>query len=171
MTWNLKHPAPLLAALLGALAFPAGAQTLEYSPEATETCLQDGRAADCIGASAKVCIEAPDGYTTVGMGYCLDQELKWWDARLNEVYGRLREADRADDAEMKELSSNIPEKAPALRDMQRAWIPFRDALCDYERVQWGGGSGSGPATLQCLMEETARQTLRLEARMRMYEER
>ena len=57
----------------------------------------------------------------------------------------------------------LPKQAEALRDMQRAWITFRDAACDYERSQWGGGTGGGPATLACLMRMTGEQALLLGA--------
>lgn len=50
----------------------------------------------------------------------------------------------------------------ALRNMQRAWINYRDAGCLYEQAQWFGGTGGGPATMACHMHETARQTLVLE---------
>ena len=46
--------------------------------------------------------------------------------------------------------------------MQRAWIGWRDATCDYERAQWGGGTGGGPATVACLMRLTGEQALYLE---------
>ena len=55
--------------------------------------------------------------------------------------------------------------AVALRAMQRAWIGFRDATCDYERSLWGGGTGGGPATAACLMRMTGEQTLYLERMM------
>ena len=154
-----------VAAAALVLCLPAFAQDLAFSPEATETCLADGGGAECIGLSAGLCTDSPDGYTTVGMGFCYGEEWRWWDARLNDVYGRLMAVEAADDAEMKEIGASAPEKAPALRDLQRAWIPYRDALCDYERVQWGGGTGQGPATAACLMQETGRQVLLLEGRL------
>ncbi len=153
------------------LAGPGLAQDLpEFSPAATEACLVG--AADlpmmeaCVGASANACMESNSmGYTTVGMGYCFDQERAFWDGRLNAAYGQVMAKDKALDAEMASLDSAAPSLAEALRAMQRAWIPFRDASCDYERAQWGGGTGGGPATLSCLMYETARQALVLEIRL------
>jgi len=55
-----------------------------------------------------------------------------------------------------------PAQAEALRDMQRAWIAFRDATCTYEASQWSGGTGQGPAYEGCVMRMTAEQTLYLE---------
>lgn len=155
-----------LACLL-ALALPAAAQELSFDIRHTRACL-DRAGADaegqraCVGTSANRCMDAtPMGSTTVGMGGCIDRELQWWDARLNAAYQRLMARERADDAQFQGMAS-VPPKAPALRDMQRAWIPFRDATCAYERSWWGGGTGGGPATLGCLLRMTAEQTLYLE---------
>ena len=152
--------------MAGAVAGPAAAQDLRFDIGNTLACLD--RAADsyqqaaCIGTAANVCINATgDGGTTVGMGGCISFELEYWDGRLNDSYRRLRSKERADDA----FNAGMPgavSQADALRDMQRAWIPYRDATCDYERSQWGGGTGAGPATLGCLMRLTGEQTLYLE---------
>lgn len=147
---------------------PASAQDMVFSPSETETCLaglgegQDAEA--CVGESARVCMEINEGgYSTVGIGACLNRELEYWDARLNAAYHQVRKSAKATDAEMKEIGSSVASQADALRDMQRAWITFRDAACDYERSLWGGGTGGGPATVACHMQHTARQTMYLEA--------
>lgn len=147
----------------------AFAQDLPFSPAQTEACLaQAGDGVErqvCIGLSASACINTPDGYTTVGMSTCLGRELEYWDGRLNAAYGALREIEEAGDAEMAELGSAAPKMAPALQEMQRAWIAFRDASCFYEVTQWGGGTGAGPAANQCAMKLTALQAFELERRL------
>ena len=155
--------APLLA--LALLAGPAAAQDIDYSDTVTAECLAKAEEYDdkraCIGRSANLCMEAPGGSSTYGMGGCLDGELSFWDALLNENYrARMAQAKSADAAETQD---HLAIQAEALRDMQRAWITFRDAACDYERSQWGGGTGGGPATLACLMQLTGEQALRLGA--------
>ncbi len=115
--------------------------------------------------------ENQQGETTVGMGFCLSQEWGWWDARLNAAYGALMARHSANDAQSKTDGFEAPPVAPALRDMQRAWIAWRDASCDYERVQWSGGSGGGPATVACLMRLTGEQALALEAQIGIMEGR
>lgn len=159
----------VLAALFLALpaGLPASAQDLSFSPQATENCFAAGGLGDtCIGASAQACmVENEGGYSTVVMGFCFDSELTYWDGVLNAVYGALREKLAAVDDESAELDAAAPSSAGALREMQRAWISYRDRRCDYERSLWGGGTGGGPAQLACLMSQTARQALYLEEQL------
>ena len=100
------------------------------------------------------------------MGGCLSREADFWDARLNQVYDGLMRAEQAFDAENAAAGLAVAKAADALQGMQRAWIAFRDAACAYEASQWGGGTGAGPATAECLMRTTAEQSLRLETRLR-----
>ena len=160
----------LVAAI--ALAGAAQAQDLRFDIVDTLACLDRAEgphaAAGCVGAAAEACIGATDlGGTTVGMGGCIDLELSYWDDRLNAAYRALRAKERAEDAEMAGMPG-AASQADALRAMQRAWIPFRDATCDYERAQWGGGTGGGPAALGCLMRLTGQQALYLESMMVEY---
>jgi len=148
----------------------AAAQDLAFDPGATVDCLEQadwtgGPPYDCVGEAANQCMATADGSTTVGMGFCMDAEWQWWDARLNRVYGELMQQNKATDAEMMSIGATVPSLAENLKAMQRAWIPFRDAACDYEMAQWGGGTGQGPALVGCLMMETGRQTLSMEARL------
>ncbi len=149
---------------------PTSAQELAFDTVATESCLSEARdlsaQQNCIGRSAEACIGTPDGSTTVGMGFCYSEEATYWDTRLNGAFASLRAAERALMEEMKEIGATVPDTVSALRDMQRAWIGYRDASCSYEYSTWGGGTGGGPAISSCLMHETARQTLLLEARLR-----
>lgn len=164
------RPALGTVALLAALAAgQAAAQAPEFDPAETEACLAEPETAagktHCVGLSAVACMAVGDGQTTVGMGYCLDRERAFWDARLNDVYGRLMAIERAQEAEMAELGASVPSAATALRDMQRTWIAYRDAACAYEATQWGGGTGAGPAAMGCLMTLTGHQALALETRL------
>ncbi|KMW56504.1 hypothetical protein AIOL_001458 [Candidatus Rhodobacter oscarellae] len=80
------------------------------------------------------------------------------------MYRELRAQERREDASGG-TPKGAPRQADLLRDMQRAWITFRDRTCDYERAQWGGGTGGGPAYTNCLMVQTAKQTIYLEQAM------
>ena len=157
--------APLMVLLAGSVA----AQEIPFSAQLTESCL--ARAADpgareaCVGRSADACIHTPDGETTVGMGFCLGKEANVWDGRLNAAYAALMTMETAVETELKAMGSAAPSPAVALRQMQRAWIAWRDAACAYEVSQWGGGTGGGPAAAECVMQLTARQALALEERL------
>jgi uncharacterized protein YecT (DUF1311 family) len=153
-----------MAALLAvAPAVPAAAQdALVFDIGATAACVAGGGGRDCIGLASAACMQVGPGGTTAGISGCLERELDWWDARLNAAYGALMARDRAADAEMKRLGAAAPSQAEALRAMQRAWIAWRDTTCDYERAQWGGGTGGGPATHACLVQRTGEQALYLE---------
>ena len=116
----------------------------------------------CIGMSANACMEnSPEGFTTIGMMECIDNERVYWDGQLNQTYKLLKDAYKPQDAELDSLQSSAPRMVPALRDMQRSWITYRDATCDFEQSQWGGGSGGGPAVLSCMLRLTANQSIYL----------
>lgn len=158
----------LTASVFAAAGATASAQEVTFSMDATLTCLenmsefQDPRS--CYSNSANACMEAtPGGWSTVGMGACLNKEYEYWDARLNAAYVKVRDMRRKADKELGDIGSSAPKQADALLAMQRAWIAYRDATCDYERSHWGGGTGGGPATLSCLLYLTAEQTHYLEA--------
>ena len=157
----------VLQGIVGALFWAGGAvaQDLVYGDDGTEACLSQAEGTarlDCVGLSAAACMtDTPDGETTVGMGGCLDSEYRYWDGQLNKAYGKLMAMYEANDAEAKAGGWNAPEQVAPLKAMQRAWIAYRDARCDFERAKWGGGTGGGPATAECLMRTTAEQTLLL----------
>lgn len=168
-----------IAAIAGSLFLPVAGkaqdQDFKMRLEFAEQCLEGKAGADryaCVGLAANDCQEINEGGgTTVGMGYCINRELEWWDGRLNAAYGELSARETADDAEAKSGGWSVPEKLPALKEMQRKWIAYRDALCEHEAVQWGGGTGSGPAYLACLMAETARQSFVLHDRLDYFGDR
>lgn len=148
------------------VASPAAAQVLVYDFSHTWTCVGQAEAwqdkVACIGISANLCMEdTPGGFSTVGMGSCLDREFQDWDAALNEADGPLRIRYVAQDGEASEHITLT--QADALRDMQRAWIDYRDAACDYERSKWQGGTGGGPAAISCMLQMTGEQALKLQS--------
>jgi uncharacterized protein YecT (DUF1311 family) len=155
-----------LAVALAWLAMPAAAQDIAFSPAPTEACLAAGPTdpATCIGHAADACmLETDGGETTVGMGACLSAELEWWAARLAAAEKGVADAAAATDAEMVAIGATVPMQAPAFDAMRAAWAAWRNAACDWERAQWGGGTGQGPATAACLMRITGEQALALEA--------
>ncbi len=159
----------LAAACALVLAGPAQAQDLIFSPAGTEACIAEapGAEASCIGASAQACmLDTPGGSSTVVTGGCLERERLYWDARLNAAYrARMAEA-RAADADARAQGYRAPPQEDALREMQRAWIAFRDARCTWAASLWGGGTGGGPAAIGCAMQLTGEQALYLEHTVR-----
>jgi len=158
----------------GLLMFPvAHAQDdLSFDISHTKDCLIGKERSDrpaCIGASANICMQSEVGGSTVGMGFCIDEELNWWDARLNRVYNAYIAREKVDDKDNSQSGFSAPPKAAALKEMQRTWIKYRDALCEHAAAQWGGGTGQGPAFLSCLLGETGRQVFVLEDRMNGWE--
>lgn len=151
-----------LAACFILLPSLLSAQQIDFDITPTANCVAGDGGMACVGLAANACMENNSGgYSTSGMSICTDHELEWWDGRLNQNYGLVRDRARAIDAEAADYA---PSQADALREMQRAWIPFRDAKCEFVGTEWAGGSGAGPATIWCLMDETARQALYLEQR-------
>ena len=160
----MKHTHLTACALALLIAPPAFAQDIVFSMEATDACLAEGGTpAACAGKSTARCSQDTEGgETTVGMGGCADAEWQAWDARLNDTYKQaMAVAEEVD----RDKFEHAPSEAEALREMQRAWIVYRDRACDWERAQWGGGTGGGPASLMCLATETARQTGLLQSRL------
>lgn len=158
-----------LAVLLLLPAFPAAAETpdIVFSIQKVEECIagaqNDLTKIGCIGRSAAACMGATGaGSTTYGMGACIDQELTYWDDMLNAQYRQAMARAEAVDAEMAGIDSAAPPQAPALRDMQRAWISYRNAKCEHAASLWVGGTGAGPASLACMMNTTGEQAIYLE---------
>lgn len=139
-----------------------------YDPTILKTCLiqteASGLQSDCIGQGAAACIAGDAGSSNVGYGMCLSAEWQDWDDRLNELYPILMQQQRELGVHVQASIPAFPNPADALRDMQRAWITYRDLACDWERLQWSGGTGAGPAATQCMLELTAQQMLFLNAR-------
>ncbi len=149
------------------IAAPAFCQSVIFSTAVTEQCIgslsnvRDFR--KCVGEAAATCMESmPEGWSTVGMVTCLEHERQYWDGKLNLAYKRASSNAKSIDNEAVALGSSVSSQADALRDMQRAWMAFRDATCIYEQSLWGGGSGGGPASVTCHMRLTAEQAIYLE---------
>lgn len=140
----------------------AAAQDLAFSTGSLEACLEVSEFPEnCIGEAAELCVNStPGGYSTVAMGGCLNAEAIYWDGRLNAAYKKVRAQAKSND---KDRMEGAPSEEIALRDMQRAWIKYRDDKCGYAASLWGGGTGAGPAHASCVMTETGRQALFLEA--------
>ncbi|WP_265499443.1 lysozyme inhibitor LprI family protein [Paracoccus beibuensis] len=136
----------LVLALSAAPAFAQGG----FDPAPVSDCLAAEGGRDCIGLAARACMEGEGSQTTLGMNQCYADERDLWDGRLNDAFGSA-------------MQTLPPVRAEALREMQRAWIGYRDAACAYDAARYDGGSLAGTVRLQCQMQLTAEQALRLQA--------
>ena len=166
LEWSIGLRLPLFycGAVCAALfSSPAvWAQDLPYPDGAMEQCLADASslaAAElCVGIAAEACIDAGGQYAPV-MSECFARELEEWDALLNAEYQRALDGARAIDARVEIVQPLTHEQG--LRAQQRAWIAYRDASCEFEAVQWLGGTGATPGFLRCMMQMTGEQAIHL----------
>lgn len=79
--------------------------------------------------------------TTVEAGECASRSFTAADRKLNQLYQQLKP----------KLDSKQRQR---LTQAQLNWIKFRDTTCDYERGEWGNGTGATPAQLSCLARVT-----------------
>lgn len=98
-------------------------------------------------AQYSACMDKSDG-TTFSIMDCISEELAIQDTRLNTAYKKLRA----------ELSD---ERKTQLRDVQRIWIRYRDANCDFY-YDPNGGSLAKISAYHCTLEETALRAKELE---------
>jgi uncharacterized protein YecT (DUF1311 family) len=147
-----------LSMVLMVLAVNAGyAQTRRPTgpeSEAIRTCAK--KYADDVSAAEQHCVfnlvatpctKTPKGSATVGEADCYSVESVIWDNLLNENFQILK--DTLDD-----------EQTARLRDMQRAWIAYRDTTCHFydDKIR---GSMAIPMHAACVTRETARRALLL----------
>lgn len=103
---------------------------------------------DCIGTVANPCLEDEKNHSTLGMVSCAAREQQWWDGQLNILYGTLRA----------NLSSD---GSDALRDIQRAWIKYKDAKCAFPYKFFEGGTMAQPIAADCVMRMTAERAIEI----------
>lgn len=136
-----------------ALAGSAGDPPLPEHKAIIEKCIAEKRKTHekldrCIGVVADECLDKNTDPSTYGMVNCSTIEYNVWEDRLNRTYKEL-------------ISTLDPKPKVRLRDIERAWIAFRDKKCDfYQRDE--GGTSVIPLGAYCMMEETGRQAVFLD---------
>jgi len=96
---------------------------------------------------AAPCVNAPGGAGNLDTADCYRVEQAAWDGLLNEAYKALHD----------DLDAG---QAAKLRDMQRAWIAYRDTTCGFYSEK-ARGSMAIPMASACAARETARRALLL----------
>jgi uncharacterized protein YecT (DUF1311 family) len=109
--------------------------------------VQEGERQCLFNLVATPCTHSPDGAANLGAADCYRIEWAIWDGLLNENFKTLH--DTLDDTQTGKL-----------RDMQRVWIAYRDATCNfyYDKIR---GSMAIPMGTACAARETARRALLL----------
>ena len=100
-----------------------------------------------IAAHALDCDKAA---TQSDMDECSTQALNKADAELNQTYIDYR--NRLNKAQQNQI-----------RDVQLAWIKYRDLSCKYASASTTGGSAHGMALQSCLTQKTQERTKELKA--------
>lgn len=108
-----------------------------------------GLSAISINAYALDCSKSAT-QTQSDMDQCATQALNQADAELNQTYIDYR--NRLNKAQQNQI-----------RDVQLAWIKYRDLSCKYASSSSTGGSAHGMALQSCLTEKTQQRTQELKA--------
>jgi uncharacterized protein YecT (DUF1311 family) len=95
-----------------------------------------------------------DGNTTPGMVACLVKSLKAVDAELNAEYRRAFKVTK---------DQYRPADVQNLRDAERKWIAYRDAICKAEYGLVGGGTAGPSIQISCLIRITKQRIADLQA--------
>lgn len=116
------------AALLAASVAPAEANEIVSTTGHTENCIEFSQNyAECSGKSSGVCSDANSfGGTMAGMAQCPSAELQFWETKM----AGLVSATEAISA------SSSKAEASAFTKMQKTWINFRGADCEYNSVNY-----------------------------------
>ncbi|MDD2657289.1 MAG: lysozyme inhibitor LprI family protein [Candidatus Pacebacteria bacterium] len=87
---------------------------------------------------------------TFDMFDCIDEEYSRQDAKLNKAYKRAMAELNKDKVKQKEL-----------KELQRIWINYRDAKCNYNYGLTGGGTFDREVVKRCFVIETVQRAKEL----------
>ena len=140
----------------GSIAFPEGAPApADYLRR--QHAASAVKPENCVGYAAEVCMASDeDGSSTLGAAACVRREATAWESRLNASYKKL----------MVKVGPNARE---AYRRAERSWIGYRDAMCSLPAARLGTHDRVVPLTANCMLDQTARQALWLDAEIAQLE--
>ncbi|MDG4875116.1 DUF1311 domain-containing protein [Mesorhizobium sp. WSM4935] len=107
--------------------------------------------ASCINYVTELCsFESDDGRSQLGLIDCANREVSVWENRLNTTYAAL-------------VAKAAPKARDGYRNMQRAWIAYRDARCKAEAsAETINSDRQSKIIVSCELDATARQALILD---------
>ncbi len=134
-------------------AHAAGGPPDPEAKAAVEKCLAEKEKSNgspelCVGVYTEACLGKSDALSTSDMMTCNSKETAVWQEHLNRDYQEL----------LKEMKNKDKER---LRDMQRAWIAFREKKCGFRQQEQEGTVGV-IQNVSCYLEETGRQSFFLQ---------
>ena len=102
----------------------------------------------CASAQGKKPVPCADAQTQAEMNICWGKEYKAADATLNQVYGQLmRKLDESEKTQLKQV--------------EVAWLKYRDANCEFVADQYKGGSIRPMIEAMCLADTSRNRTTEL----------
>lgn len=104
----------------------------------------------CGAAAGAFAADCGKAVTQAEMNGCAAQDLNEADAELNRTYIAYR-------AKLRPAQQN------QIRDVQLAWIKYRDLSCRFESSSVAGGSAAGMALQTCLADKTRQRAQELKA--------
>lgn len=134
---------------------------------ATETCLaeagSDAARRACVGESARACRKALRKPDPVDAALCLNAETGWWRKRLAEAEERMAaKAVRLDALHGKSIAEGAPRLTDDLEALRAAWREFAEKRCAFEAMLKRGTPERMIVASECILQQTAEQTLLLE---------
>lgn len=104
----------------------------------------------CGASAAAYTRDCNQAATQAEMNGCAAQDLSQADAELNQTYLAYRAKLR-------------PSQQNQIRDVQLAWLKYRDLSCRFESANVSGGSAAGMVLQNCLADKTRQRARELQA--------
>lgn len=153
-----------------ALATPALAQDFTVDAHWIDRCIGvQENPMICVGVAAEMCTQSNGGGPNMVVAACHEAEAAEWDRALNEAYQDLLRLAR--EREAMDLGYAHDNLGIALKEVQLAWIGYRDATCaNALTLAAPFGSAAGPAYQACISRQTARQYFELREMRQAYQQ-
>nr|WP_073014893.1 lysozyme inhibitor LprI family protein [Roseibium suaedae] len=108
-------------------------------------------------------VNCKDPQTQMEFTYCAEQDWQAADAELNKAYKAAMAQMKSYDEGLAEYAKELVGAANALKEAQRAWIPYRDKACEAFGFQARGGSMEPQLIYDCNARMTRIRTDELKA--------